>query len=135
MNAATKIIAGVFIATLTACSSGDGRGMADKLAGRQTVPTGAPTVQPTAEPTSEPQRLTKPMPTETPDFAPIATAWPTLPPATPAPIVTPQPVQIGIPIPTCDPRTPAPTIALDQSDIDAGVVVRGVWPCWDAVAP
>lgn len=41
--------------------------------------------------------------------------------------VTPQPTAA----PACDPRTPAPTIALDATDVAAGVVLRGVWPCYE----
>lgn len=68
--------------------------------------------------------------------------------ATPAPLrqdvqpalIEPQSVATATPVqpeampeiaPTCDPRTPAPTVALDESDRAAGVIVRGAWPCWE----
>lgn len=94
-----------------------------------------------------------PLPTETPDIAPQTFIQPAPPaqmievpvevtrivPATVEVEVTREVVQVQQvevtatpqPVPTCDPRTPAPTIALDESDRAAGVVLRGQWPCYN----
>lgn len=91
-----------------------------------------------------------PLPTETPDFQPDAITPPAqvievpvevtrIVPATVEVEVTREVVQVQQvevtatpqPVPTCDPRTPAPTIALDESDRAAGVVMRGQWPCYN----
>jgi hypothetical protein len=115
---------------LAACSS-DGGSQVGRLA-RQGI-------QPEAPATAIPQA---PAPTETPDFG------------DPQPVMTAQPLFIEVtrqvvdvqeveatrivvvtatpqPSPTCDPRTPAPTVALDATDIAAGVILRGVWPCYE----
>lgn len=97
-----------------------------------------------------------PRPSETPDFG---NAQPAMTAPTPAPVVREvevtretvrevpvvQTVEVPVvqesvrevvvtatpePAPTCDPRTPAPTVALDESDRAAGVILRGQWPCY-----
>jgi hypothetical protein len=122
---------------LAGCSEGGGNSSL-----RARINNGAPAAAEAATPAPTPA------PTETPDFS---DAQPVLQP-TPAPVIVevtrlvPATVQVEVtrqvinvqtqvivvtPQPAvCDPRTPAPTIALDATDVAAGVVLRGQWwPC------
>lgn len=138
------LIAAVML--LAGCSDGGGAN-SDEL--RRLAGTNMP------QPAQAQQATPPPRPTETPDFgdAQPAMVAPNVAP-TPEPQIVYQQIQqpatiivretvvvesvrevvvTATPQPQamCDPRTPAPTIALDASDVAAGVVLRGQWPCYE----
>jgi predicted small secreted protein len=137
-----SMLAGALV--LSACNSTDGASVQDLRAAAGIPSTSSGQVQATA--TTEPATATPaPLPTDTPDLQPetiaaLATPQPVIVEVTRETVqqqlvevtrivqveVTPQPSAQ----PTCDPRTPAPTVALDESDRAAGVVLRGQWPCY-----
>lgn len=133
MKTRNLFIVSMLAGVLAGCGSGDNSAIrALAGAGAQSMP--APTAQPT------------PLATETPDIAPQTFIQPAaqaqvievtrIVPATVEVEVTREVVQMQqiviTPQPTpCDPRTPAPTIALDATDVAAGVILRGQWPCYD----
>lgn len=127
-------LAMILIAAMLLAGCGEGGGSSSL---RSRINAGAPARTPAPTPA----------PSETPDIAPqmvevtriVEIAQPAQVIEVPATVVvTREIVQVQLvevtstpqPVPTCDPRTPAPTIALDASDMTAGVVLRGQWPCW-----